>query len=124
MAIPNIGVPVTASAGILINAQLVSGNNDYTVTASKTWALRSLTLCNVTAVPVTVGVQAKLSGGTFRALVSNYVLPANTAGDGSNSLSLDIGQHLPAMLSDASVLRITASASTSVDVLATGTELG
>lgn len=126
MSKPNLGsTAAPAYASTLFDGQAASGNTDITVTTNKTWALKSLTLCNVTASAVTVGVQVKPSGGaTFRAVVNNYTLASNAAGDGTNSLSLDSGKHLPGLLADGAVIRITSSAATSVDYLGTGTELG
>lgn len=125
MANPNLAVAGTAAvAAVLIDGQLASGDNDFTVGSGKAWAFKSLTLCNTTSTAVTVAVSTKKSGGTFRKFVDNYSLAAKTAADGSNSLSLDVGAFLPAMLPEGAVVRINAGTGTAVDVLGTGTELG
>lgn len=125
MANPVLTTLGAATADVLVEAQLVSGDNDFTVPNGKAWKLASLSLCNdtTTAVTITVAVR-KASAGTFRKVVSGYSLASKASGDGSNSLSLDTGKHLPVMLPEGATLRINASAGTAVDVLATGTGLG
>jgi hypothetical protein len=122
---PNLAASgVAAVAAVLIDGQLASGDNDFTVGSGKAWVFKSLTLCNTTSSAVTVAVSAKKSGGTFRKFVDNYSIAARGAADGSNSLSLNVGAFLPAMLPEGAVVRINAGTGSAVDVLGTGTELG
>ncbi|TAK32336.1 MAG: hypothetical protein EPO40_03135 [Myxococcaceae bacterium] len=125
MANPNLPTLTAAVAAVLFDGQLASGDTDFTVGTGKAWKLESLSLCNTTGSAVVISVSVKPStGGTFRKVVSGYSLASNAAGDGTNSLSLDAGKHLPRLLPEGAVVRINAGTGTAVDVLATGTVLG
>lgn len=125
MANPNLTAVTAAVADVPIEAQLVSGDNDFTVPTGKAWKLESLTLCNTTTAGVLVSVSVrKASGGTFRKVVDGYTLVSKAVGDGTNSLSLDAGKHIPRLLPEGAVVRINAGTGTAVDVLGTGTVLG
>lgn len=112
MANPNLLSNTTGSLNILVDAQLASGNNDYVVPTGTSWALRSLTVCNVTASAVTLNASVIKTGGTARKVLHNQVI---AAGD-----TLVIGGDVIAVLPEAATLRLNSSAGTSLDVVATG----
>jgi hypothetical protein len=112
LANPNLLSNTTSTLAVLIEAQLASGNNDFTVPTGAAWTLRSLTVCNVSGSPVTLNVSVIKSGGTARKVLHNQVV---AAGD-----TLVPGGDMLAMLPEAAVLRLNASAGTALDVLATG----
>lgn len=119
MANPNLGTTaLPVYFAVLGEAQLGTGNTDLTVPTGKAWKPTSGTLCNVSAnagITVTVSVLAT-SGGTARRVLSTLdVLPGDT---------IDITPYLPAQLPEGAIIRATASAAASIDLLITGTVLG
>jgi hypothetical protein len=118
MANPNLGTTaLPVYFAVLGEAQLGTGNTDLTVPTGKAWKPTSGTLCNVSvnSVTVTVSVLAA-SGGTARRVLSTLdVLPGD---------SVDISPYLPAQLPEGAIIRATASAATSIDLLIAGTVLG
>lgn len=112
MANPNLLTTSSVTQDILAEAQLSSGNNDFTVPSGKAWNVHSATLCNVSASTVTVNLYVIKSGGTARRFVKDKSLAPN------ESLVVDPG--MIAMLPEAATLRINASAGSAVDVMVTG----
>lgn len=113
MATPNILEATSLTPGTLVQAQLASGNNDYTVPSARAWLIKSFTLTNVSGSSVTVDVLVvPASAGTARAIVDDYVLAADS--------TLVIPPDMVAMLGETAIIRVTSTASTAVDVLITG----
>lgn len=112
MSNPNLLAPTSVTQDILAEAQLSSGNNDYTVPTGKSWTVRSIAMCNTSGSSVTLNVYAIKTGGTARQLVKSRAL---AAGD-----SLILGADLISMLPEAATLRVNASAGTAVDLFVTG----
>lgn len=112
MANPNLLSSTSITQDVLVESQLASGNNDFTVPSGKAWTVKSFVACNVSGSAVTLNVSAIKSGGTARKMLHNTSL---AAGD---SLVIDPG--LLSMLPEAATLRINSSAATSIDVVVTG----
>lgn len=113
MATPDLLDAASMTPAVLVQAQLASGNTDFTVPANRAWVIKSLTLTNVSGATVTVDMWVvPASGGTARAVLDDEAIPANT------TLSLDPA--FLALLPENAVLRIGASAGSAIDVLATG----
>jgi hypothetical protein len=116
MANPNVITAASATLDILVESQLASGNNDFTVPSGKAWTLDSITLTNTSGSVVSVTLSVIKSGSSARRIVPTTALAA--AGGTGDSLVIDpiVLRRLP----EAAVLRINATAGTAVDVLVTG----
>jgi hypothetical protein len=102
VATPNILAATALTPGTLVQAQLVSGNNDY-----------AETLTNVSGSSVTVDVLVvPASAGTARAIVDDYVLAADA--------TLVIPPDMVAMLGETATIRVTSTSGAAVDALITG----
>lgn len=117
MANPNLATITAAVAGILAEAQLGTGNTDFTIPTGKAWKTESGSICNTTTATVTVTISVlSASGGTARRILSAYPL---LAGD-----TKDISVYLPKMLPEGAIIRATAGTATAVDLLVSGSVLG
>ena len=112
MANPNLLSNTTSTLDVLVESQLSSGNNDFTVPSGTAWAIRSLSVCNVSGSAVTLNISVIKSGGTARKVVHNTSV---AAGD-----TLVVGRDLVASLPEAAVLRLNAGTGSALDVLVTG----
>jgi hypothetical protein len=115
VANPNLLSNTTITQDVLIEAQLVSGNNDFAVPTGQSWRLQSLTVCNVSGSTVTLNVFVIKSGGTARKVVSAQSVAANE--------TVAIGRDIVSVLPEAATLRLNSSAATALDVVATGVRL-
>lgn len=112
MANPNLLANTTSTLDILVESQLASGNNDYSVPSGSAWAIRSLSVCNTSVSAVTLNISVIKSGGSARKVVHNTSV---AAGD-----TLVVGRDLVASLPEGATLRLNASAGTALDALVTG----
>lgn len=112
MANPNLLASTSLTHDILVESQLASGNNDFTVPTGKSWTLKSITVCNVSGSSVTLNVSVIKSGGTARKVLHNSSI---VAGD-----TVVIDQGMLAVFPEAAVLRFNSSAATALDVVITG----
>lgn len=113
MANPNLMTATSGLASVLAEAQLGTGNSDFTVASGKAWKVTDGTVCNVSAAPCTVTVSLlSSSGGTARKVISAYTL---MAGD-----TLDLGPYLPQMLPEGAIIRASAGTATSLDLFIVG----
>ena len=111
MANPNLLGNASITQDVLVEAQLASGDNDFTVPAGKSWQVRSFTVTNVTGSSVTLNASVIKSGGTARKVAHNLPVVAG------ETITLE---RLVAVLPEAAVLRLNSGAATSLDVVITG----
>jgi hypothetical protein len=112
LANPNLLSNTSSTLDVIVQAQLASGDNNFTVPTGASWTLRSLSVCNISGSPVTLNASVIKSGGTARKFLHNQVVAAGE--------TLVVGSDVVAVLPEAAVLRLNSSAATSLDVLATG----
>jgi hypothetical protein len=112
VANPNLLSNSTSTLDVLVEAQLASGNTDYTVPSGTAWAIRSLSVCNVSGGAVTLNISVIKSGGTARKVLHNTSI---SAGD-----TLVVGRDLVASLPEGAVLRLNAGTGAALDALVTG----
>lgn len=112
MSNPNLLVTTSVTQDILAEAQLSSGNNDFTVPTGKTWTIKSISLVNVSGSTVTVTISAIKSGGTARVIVPAQPIPAG--------VGVVVATSTVGVLPEAATLRINSSAATAIDTFVTG----
>jgi hypothetical protein len=112
VANPNLLSSTSITQDILVEAQLASGDNDFTVPSGKAWTVKSWVVCNVSAFAVTLNVFTIKSGATARKTIHNLSVPA---GD-----TAVIEPGMVAVLPEGAVLRLNSSAATALDVTITG----
>jgi hypothetical protein len=111
VATPSMLALTSLTPAILANAQLSSGNNDFTVGASNAWVIKSFTVSNVSGASVTVTGSVIPSGGSARVVFAESIAAGG---------SLVLDPAVLAMLPAAAVLRLNASAGTAIDTVITG----
>lgn len=112
MANPNLLSNPTSTLDVLVEAQLASGANDYTVPSSTAWTIRSLAVCNISGGAVTLNISVVKSGGTARKVLHNTSV---AAGD-----TLVVGRDLIGFLPELATLRLDSNTASALDVLITG----
>ena len=111
MANPNLLANTSSVLELLAEGQLAAGDNNYTVPASTSWLIKSMTLCNVSGSSVTVNISV-IRSGAARKVVHNLALAS-----GDTAVT---GTELVAVLPEAATLRVNSSASAAVDIVVSG----
>jgi hypothetical protein len=112
MANPNLLLATTVTQDILAEAQLSSGNNDFTVPSGKSWMIKSFSMTNTSGSAVSVTVSAIKTGGTAR-----VVIPVQTVDAG---VGVVVDPTVLALLPEAATLRVNASAGSAINLFVTG----
>lgn len=112
MANPNLLSNTSVTQNIVADAQLASGNNDFTVPTGQSWTIKSFTVCNVSGASVTLNAWVIRTGSTARKILQGVPV---AAGD-----TIVVDPDLVAVLPEAAVLRLNSSAATALDVVVTG----
>lgn len=112
MANPDLLSSTLVTQEMLVDTQLASGNNDFTVPTGVSWTIKSATLCNTSGSAVTLNAWMIKFSGTARKFLSDAVV---AAGD-TLTLSADVLSLLP----EAAVLRVNAGTGSVVDLIVSG----
>jgi hypothetical protein len=116
VANPNLLSSLTLTQEILVESQLASGNNDFTVPTGRAWTIKSFVACNVSGTTVTLNAWVIKTGGTARKIMHNLAV---NSGD-----TAVIDPDILAMLPESATLRLNSSAATALDVTITGAVSG
>lgn len=112
MANPNLLSSSSITQEILVDSQLASGNNDFTVPTGRSWTIKSFVVCNVAGSTVTLNAWVIRSGSTARKILQAVSI---VAGD-----SVVFDPDMVGVLPEAAVLRLNSSAAAALDVTITG----